>query len=147
MRWFLTFAVAFITVLLWLRPAPAMAGLHFCNKTDRTVGFAIAVTDILAPTESRGWWTLSPSNCTTPIASDLEESSDYYYWAHNDNNSLIWGGAAGHSVGTPVTACVTWDGPTFDIWDSSEPSDCTKESFRYIPVGASRDWTVNITSS
>ncbi len=45
MRWFLTFAVALIATALWLRPAPAIAGLHFCNKTDRTVGAAIAIVN------------------------------------------------------------------------------------------------------
>jgi hypothetical protein len=34
----------------------------------------------------------------------------------------------------------------FDIIDTSEPADCTKESFRSAGNGVNRDWSISLTS-
>ena len=54
-RWILISAF-FVFGALVFHPAPARAGMHFCNKTSLTVNVAMATLDYIADAHVWGWW-------------------------------------------------------------------------------------------
>ena len=137
-RWFLVFAFVLLGALFF-HPAPARAGMHFCNKTSSTVYLAMATLDDIYDAHVWGWWTIVPGACKTPIGADLDTSGglDYYYYAHDDAGDT-WTGEDKFCVDT-VNA--------FDFDDRQE-SDCATGAhryFKYIHTYGDRDHTVDLT--
>lgn len=141
-RWFLAFPILLFAVLVF-RPAPALAGLHICNKTEHRVSVAIGILSgdcILesCDSSSKGWWQIEPDSCKTPIGADLDTSgdTDYYYYAE-DSDGGTWTG--------DVSLCIDPEN-AFDFGDNDQ-TNCsgTHKSFRRIATDKASDFTLNLT--
>ncbi|HET6895088.1 MAG TPA: DUF1036 domain-containing protein [Candidatus Baltobacteraceae bacterium] len=137
-RWFFVVPLALFAAL-WLRPVPASAGLHVCNKVSKTVYVAVGTSD-LDGDESRGWWRISPGTCKTPIGDDLDTDGMvfYYLYAHASDDSLVWSGADRDQA---EAFCTISDAFTID--------DCaqgTRRSFRRIFTQDYADYTYDLTT-
>jgi uncharacterized membrane protein len=145
MRWILTVAVACTAFILCFRPAPATAGLHFCNKTNQVVHVSIVISDFLGASAemSSGWWSIPAGGCKTPIGDDLSSLARvfYSYYAHNQDNSVTWAGDS-----SDVLACVAF-GRKFEISSDNEPPDCSKKQFRFIDRASAKDYTLTLTAT
>ncbi len=137
-RWFFVVPLALFAAL-WLRPVPASAGLHICNKVSKTVYVAIGTSD-LDGDESRGWWRIAPGSCKTPIGDDLDtDGMQYYYmYAHASDGSMVWSGA---DRDESETFCTIADAFTIDDCDRG-----TRRSFRRILTNDYADFTYDLTS-
>lgn len=71
---------------LLLAPAPALAGLEFCNQTGAKVSVAIGYKGDKGWT-SEGWWNFDPTECREVISRDLTLS--HYYW-RAESAELSW---------------------------------------------------------
>jgi uncharacterized membrane protein len=142
-RWFIL--VPFLLFgILWLRPLPALAGLHICNKTQSKLSVAVAVMsgdcDIDWCSERiQGWWNIEPGDCKTPIGAALDTSgdTDYYYYAE-DSQGGTWTGS--------LPLCV--DSQYEFDYNDREESACvsnTKKNFRRIKTENSSDYTLSLT--
>ena len=137
-RWF--FLIPFVLfAALWLRPAPAMAGLHICNKVSKTVYVAIGTSDIETD-ESQGWWRIPSGSCKTPIGEALDTEGDtfYYLYAHSADDSMTWSGA---DLDQSLSFCTVEDVFTIDDCDRG-----TKRSFRRIYTHDYADYTYDLTT-
>lgn len=76
MRLFVSLAGASLVAGL-VAGTPALAGLEFCNETDRKRTIAIGYSKDKIWT-SEGWWGLQPGECKTLVGGDLEQR--YYYY-------------------------------------------------------------------
>lgn len=134
-------------VLVWavaLRPAPAAAGLHICNKTENKINVSVAILSgdcIVAACDYRveGWWNIDPGGCKTPIGADLDASgdTDYYYYAE-DSQGGTWTGS--------TSLCVDPE-DAFDFNDQQQQA-CTggaHRSFKHISTDRSPDYTLSLT--
>lgn len=142
-RWF--FAVPFVLFgALWLHPAPAIAGLHVCNKTENKIYVAVAslsgdcVIDYCSE-RIQGWWNIEPGDCKTPIGANLDTSgdTDYYYYAE-DSQGGTWTG------GLPL--CVDPQN-AFDYTYREDDACVTnsKKNFKRIATDQSSDYTLSLT--
>jgi uncharacterized membrane protein len=133
------FVFALVLGALFLHPAAAKAGMHFCNKTSNTVNVAMATIDDVFDSHVWGWWQITPGNCRTPIAADLDTtgSLSYYYYADD-------------------TAGGTWTGNTrfcidpnyaFDYNDDQDANCATgaHREFKSIDTNSDSDFTLNLT--
>lgn len=135
---FVLFAVVFF------RPAPALAGLHICNKTDKKVFVAVAslsCDDVIemCDTSVQGWFNIQAGDCATAIGSNLSTDYDYYYYA-DDGAGGLWEGSSAFCV-DPQNA--------FHYGDE-ENSACAggvHRNFRKIETGSYSDYTLSLTSS
>jgi|GEM_PF-2441128 len=137
-RWILISAF-FVFGALVFHPAPARAGMHFCNKTSLTVNVAMATLDYIADAHVWGWWQVEPGSCKTPIGGSLESSEDmdYYYYAY-DSSGGTWTGGTKFCI-DPSSA--------FDFNDQQD-HDCyggTRRDFKTIHTGSASDYTVDLT--
>ncbi len=142
-RWF--FIVPFVLFgALWLRPAPAVAGLHICNKTENKLYVAVASLygDCLfvdCSERVEGWWNIDPGDCKTPIGADLDTSgdTDYYYYAE-DSQGGTWTG--------PMPLCVD---PQYAFdYNLREETACasgTKKNFKRIETEKYTNYTLSLT--
>ena len=138
MRWILTTAII-LGALVIFHPARADAGMHFCNKTDKRVSVAIATVYDRYYAHVWGWWQVEPGGCKTPIGADLDTSLSYYYYA-SDFSGGTWTDSKMYGF------CID-PNYAFD-YSNSDDDLCrtgTREHFRYIDIGYSRDYTVNLT--
>lgn len=129
---------AMITVVLaavWAMPAHAW--LRFCNDTGRTQNVAVGYQhgDQWA---SEGWWVLSPGECKTTIAGDLEWRT-YYYRIKSDGVSRK--DAADYYFCTKTQP--------FTIIGAHNEGHCARygyyhRAFKKVNVGEAFDFTVNI---
>lgn len=153
MRFALMLLAAALPALIALRPAPATAGLHFCNKTSTTIWVAVAGEegDLLFSSSDwvKGWWKMEPGECATPIGGNLprntidvsttDDDFAYYYYANAANGSL-WAGD-----GNKALFCVD---PTnaFTYGDTgAHAADCTTKSFRSLDTAGRPDYTLDLT--
>jgi uncharacterized membrane protein len=127
---------------LAFHPSPAMAGLHFCNKTNHSVSVAIGtLTGDCQPdcfAHTKGWWNIAPGSCKTPIGASLDTSGDtlYYYYAEDAYGST-WTGS--------FSLCIDPEN-SFDFDDTQNSScDGTHKSFRRLTIGSKTDYTVSLT--
>jgi uncharacterized membrane protein len=127
-----------------LCPVPAVAGLHICNKTDNKVYVAVATVsgDCIVDYCDygvKGWWTIEPQGCKTPIGAGLDASgdTDYYYYAE-DSDGATWTGS--------LTLCVD-PHDAFDFNDSQEAACAsgTHRRFKEISTDRSTDYTLSLT--
>lgn len=137
---FLFFAVVFF------RPAPALAGLHLCNKTSHSVSAAVAMAwdwDEFGEEPGHwrvwGWWNIDPGDCKTPIGASLDTTGDatYYYYAH-DSQGDVWDGS------TPFCVDANY---RFD-YNEDEETSCTtgvQHKFREIKTNDDSDYTLSLT--
>lgn len=146
MRVRLLVATVMLFGALFLRPAPASAGLHICNKTANSIWMAVAVltgdclfTDCTATV--RGWYRADPGNCATPIAGYLatDDETFYYIYAY-DQNGTVWGGEAKYCV-DPQYAF------TYDDAQETACASGVRKGFRSIKTGRYTDYTFNLTPS
>jgi uncharacterized membrane protein len=137
-RWF--FLVPFLLFgALWLRPAPAVAGLHVCNKVDKAVYVAIGTSDMISD-ESQGWWHIEPGECKTPIGAGLDTDgyTYYYLFAHSDDDTMIWSGAGSEHAYDFCTVA--------DVFTIDDCAKGTQRSFRRIDTNDSADYTYDLTN-
>lgn len=139
MRRWIFISAFFVFGALIFHPAPARAGMHFCNKTSNTVTVAMATIDDLFDSHVWGWWQIAPADCTTPIGADLDTLGDvaYFYYAF-DTAGGSWTGDAKFCV-APSNA--------FDFNDQQD-TDCTTgthRQFKSIDTHDYVDHTVNLT--
>jgi uncharacterized membrane protein len=142
-RWF--FLVPFaLAGALWLRPVPAAAALHICNKTGHVLHVAVGTLsgdceDTPCTKHSSGWWNIDPGSCKTPIGGALDTGGDtFYYYYAEDGQGGTWTGS--------YTFCVD---PQYKFdYDDDANMQCggTHRSFRLISNGSSSDFTVSLTS-
>lgn len=94
MRLRLFLSLGFLLVSALLCSARASAGLHFCNKTDKTVDIAIGIESDCFLGEcyrSEGWWKAEPGECQTAVSADLNPGVDtYFYYASSAD--IVWSG-------------------------------------------------------
>lgn len=134
------FVFALVLGALFLHPAAAKAGMHFCNKTGQTVNVAVAtLEDIGFYAHVWGWWQVEPGACKTPIGADLDTTGylDYYYYAY-DTSGGTWTG--------DVRFCID-PNYAFDYNDDQD-TNCatgTHKMFKSINTHANSDFTVNLT--
>ncbi|HEX5275255.1 MAG TPA: DUF1036 domain-containing protein [Candidatus Rubrimentiphilum sp.] len=123
---------------LVFHPAPARAGMHFCNKTSLTVNVAMATIDDIFDSHVWGWWQVEPGACKTPIAADLDTSggTDYYYYAY-DTSGGTWSGGTRFCV-DPNDA--------FDYNDDQDTTCAsgTHHNFKTINTNSEGDFTVSL---
>lgn len=141
-RWcfFVPFA---LFAVLFFRPAPAVAGLHVCNKTENKVYVSVATLwgDCYMDwchERVQGWWNIDPGDCKTPIGASLDTSgdTDYYYYAE-DSQGATWTG--------DLSLCVDPNN-AFDYGDSEADScDSTHRRFKPIRTGNYSDYTLSLT--
>lgn len=138
-RWILISAF-FVFGALVFHPAPARAGMHFCNKTSVTVTVAMATIDDLFDSHVWGWWQVPAAECKTPIGADLDTSGgvDYYYYAF-DTSGGTWTGDVRFCVDTANA---------FDFNDLQD-TDCatgTHRQFKAINTHENADYTIDLTT-
>jgi uncharacterized membrane protein len=125
---------------LFFHPAPAKAGMHFCNKTSLTVNVVMATdTDFGFDSHVWGWWQVEPDGCKTPIGADLDTTGDtYYYYYAYDTNGGTWSGSDRFCI-NPNYA--------FDFNDDQETACETgvHRNFKPIETDKAADFTVNLT--
>jgi uncharacterized membrane protein len=144
-RWFIIGAFVLFGAL-WLRPAPALAALHICNKTSLKTYVAVAVLSgdcvfLECNEHIWGWYNLEPGDCVEPVSADLDTSgdTDYYYYAE-DTGGATWTG--------DTTLCVD-PHYKFDYNDSDDES-CTSgvhKKFKKIPTASYTDYTWSLLPS
>lgn len=142
-RWFILVPFVLFGVL-WLRPLPAIAGLHICNKTDNKLYVAVAVMSgdcymDWCHSDVQGWWNIEPGDCKTPIGYALDTSgdTDYYYYAEDANGGTWTGG---------LSLCVD-PKDAFEYKDREE-EDCvtnSKKDFKRIKTDKYTDYTLSLT--
>jgi len=139
MRRLILISAFFVFAALIFHPAPARAGMHFCNKTTNTVNVAMATIDDLFDSRVWGWWQVAPDACKTPIGTDLDTtgSIDYYYYAY-DTSGGTWTGSTRFCINTS---------DAFDFNDDQDSQCATGEhrDFRTINTHSEGDYTVNLT--
>jgi uncharacterized membrane protein len=139
----LFFAVPFLlAAAVFFRPAPAIAGLHICNKTSLTVDVTVATMTgdcMFVDCSERvwGWWTLQPGDCKTPIGANLDlRDTSYYYYAH-DSAGGTWSG--------DVSFCIDPQ-YAFDYGDSQADSCSESSKRKFRDMHADRlDFTLDLT--
>lgn len=133
------FVFALVLGALFLHPAAAKAGMHFCNKTSHTVNVAMATIDDFFDAHVWGWWQVEPDACRTPIGADLDTTGDlsYYYYAY-DTSGGTWTGK--------VPFCID-PNDAFDYNDDQDAqcSTGTHKYFKSIETHDNADFTVNLT--
>jgi uncharacterized membrane protein len=113
-------------------------GLAFCNHTGQSVNIAIGYYNsqvipqpfVSSPSWiSSGWYLLNPGDCETLLSGTL--SNEYYYfYANNDDNSLIWQGPQDGSGGYFCTS-----DQAFTIQGIPQ-NGCNGETFEAIDIGS-----------
>jgi uncharacterized membrane protein len=127
----------------FFHPIPAMAGLHFCNKTSVKIYVAIATINgdceyDACTFSSHGWWTIDPDSCKMPIGASLDTTGDteYYYYAQ-DANGQTWTGT--------TSFCVDPDN-AFDFNDAqASAGGCTSRKFQKLETATYSNYTFNLT--
>ena len=122
MRRSILISAFFVFGALVFHPAPARAGMHFCNKTANTVNVAMA-TDYLMYYHVWGWWQVGADSCRAVISADLDTTGDtsYYYYAY-------------------ATAGGTWTGDSSFCIDPNYAFDLNDEQEGACITGAHRDF-------
>jgi uncharacterized membrane protein len=138
MRRWIFISAFFVIGALAFHPAPARAGMHFCNKTSMTVNVAMATLDDVFDSHVWGWWQVAPDACRTPIGADLDTTggTDYHYYAY-DTSGGTWTGSETFCVNTTAA---------FDFSDR-EDTDCatgTHRDFKTINTHDQVDYTVDL---
>jgi uncharacterized membrane protein len=135
-RWYVVTLFVFAGVL-WLRPAPAQAALHICNKVQKPIYVAVGTSDA-SNDQSQGWWLIQPGDCKTPLGGSLDTTgaTNYYFWAHSDDNTMTWSGE-----GKEHEFFCTIDDP-FTINGCEQG---TRRSFRRIDTQGYSDFTFSVT--
>jgi uncharacterized membrane protein len=141
-RWFFLIPVV-AACALWLRPMPAIAALHVCNKTDHEIHVAVGTLSgdcekTACVEHSKGWWNIDPGSCKTPIGGSLDTSGDtFYYYYAEDSQGGTWTGS--------YTFCVDPE-YKFDYGDDANMQcNGTHRSFRRVNNGSSGEYTVSLT--
>ncbi|HEX5275254.1 MAG TPA: DUF1036 domain-containing protein [Candidatus Rubrimentiphilum sp.] len=134
MRRLILISALLIVGALALHPAPARAGMHFCNKTARTVSVAMA-TETLYALRVWGWWQVTPGTCREPISADLVTNGDtrYFYYAF-DTAGATWAG--------DTTFCVDMVN-AFDYADGECPTG-TRRAFSEMDTQSAADFIWNL---
>ena len=131
----------FVFGALFLHPAPARAGMHFCNKTSNTVNVAMATLDDSAEAHVWGWWQVEPDACKTPLSADLDTTGGlaYYYYAY-DASGGTWSDSSHYAF------CID---PSYAFdYNDSQDTDCStgaRRHFKIINTDDSADFTVSLT--
>lgn len=131
-----------LAFLLAVAPA-AFGGLHFCNKTTKTVWVAAAHgsgdCDVEIACDSYrvwGWWTIEPATCKTIITGDISIYDEYLYYAH-DAGTGTWSGND--------TFCVD---PKYKFDYNQGGTDCdpaNERKFKLMNTGTYTDYTQNFS--
>ena len=143
-RCVLIFAIALAGAPLYMRPAPAEAGLNFCNLTAESVQIAVGWANPEA-SGSRGWFVASPGGCVTPIETSLDPTYRYFYWAQTLNNLKIWQAPKGEFL------CVDFS-QSFYFPSGADVPTCSREYFLEVKYrdmtnwfNPPADWTVTLS--
>jgi uncharacterized membrane protein len=138
MRRLILISAFFVLGTLVFHPAPARAGMHFCNKTSLTTNVAMATIDDIFDSHVWGWWQVEPGACKTPIGADLDTTGgmDYYYYAY-DTSSGTWTGSTSFCINTS---------DAFDFNDDQDTQCATGEHryFKTINTHDEADFTVDL---
>ena len=130
--------------VFFFRPAPALAGLHICNKTESKVYVAVAIMsgDCMfdwCNERVQGWWNIEAGDCKTPIGENLDTSgdTDYYFYAE-DSGGTTWTGS--------LSLCVDPQN-AFDYKDREEEqcTEGTHKNFQKIKTASYTDYTLSLT--
>jgi uncharacterized membrane protein len=117
-------------------PAPARAAFTLCNQSGAKVYAAIGYHDASEPTDlswySRGWWTLQPGDCKTPISGSIPVRYIYVY-GETEGYTRYWTGN--------YSFCTVTD--MFQIWgsDNDKCEGGTLRHFLEVDVGSASDYT------
>jgi uncharacterized membrane protein len=115
---------------------PARAGLILCNNTGAVVYAAVAW--YAEPNwYSRGWFEISPRDCSLPIAGLLNNRYVYYYARAN---GLTWEGGQNSRF-----LCANHDTKFYYNLTGSPP--CDGYDFRQIDAGSNQEFTQNLSES
>lgn len=103
-------------------PSPAHADFRVCNKTEHTLGLALAFKDRRMWT-SLGWWSVEPDDCETLVEGALLETPYYIHAEHFDVGGA-WEG--------PRLFCV--DNGSFEITGREECEDRGFETAGFFEI-------------
>ena len=129
-----SFLQTVLLAILLSTPAPAIAGLKFCNATSSRIGVAIGYQDQRGPA-TEGWWNISAQTCEN-LLKDPAPGRYIYVYAVDYERGGEWTGE--------LEMCVT-DGAFLirDIRNCEERGYRTAK-FYQVDTGNASDWTIRL---
>lgn len=127
-------AVLFLAALAL--PAPALADLRVCNRTQNPVSVALGYKTPRG-WQSEGWWIADPNGCATVYQGDLT-SRFYYLFAADDIGGGAWDGS--------VFMCTRDESFTIFGVEDCLARGYERTGFFEVDTQNKTDWTVELAN-